>query len=208
MDEQHVVLYVGQDGKEAITDPEPYAEANARAQGMVAAGIHVLSVVDPEYGRKRIDPARDTRVWYRQQGSGESEDGMFSALMTYPEATAAEERFRSSGYEVVGLISQQEFLERTGIAVEESFGPGEITEPGESLRRDETGAMTTVPDHHVESRRYQALELALKLMEQKKGTLSLLEMKGAGAAKQVVEDARAFEKYLKGTTPRVPKNGI
>jgi hypothetical protein len=213
---QKVVLYVDDNGREVLTDPEPYEEANARAKDMAQCGVKVLSVVDPDYGRQRITPPRDTRVWYRKQGAEEGQDDMFSGLMTYQEAAASGEGLRSKAYEIVGLISQQQFLERTENAVEELFEGGAVHDPTapllhalerveKTITRQEQ-ARATVPDRNSESRRYQALELALRLLDVKKDTLSPAERKGEGVAKRVVEDARVIEKYLKGTTPRPPKS--
>lgn len=167
MKEPQVVLYVDENGKEAITDPEPAEEANARAKDMAQRGIQVLSVVDPHYGDKRVNPVRDTRVWYREQGAQEGQDNLFSALMTYEQAAVTGEGLREVGYEIVGLISQEQFPERTGNAAEELFQGGDPLEQAMGHAQelvpcsDEAKATGIVPDHHAESRRYQALELEI-----------------------------------------------
>lgn len=203
-----VVLYVDEDGKEAITEAESAEEANARAKDMAQCGVNVLSVVDLDYGRQRVTLVRDTRVWYRQQGRQED---MFSPLMTYQHAAATGEDLREAGYEIVGLISQQQFLERTGNATEEHE---EREDPNEPLRRAvermektitrQEQARATVPDHHAESRRYQALELVLKLMEHKDYSTVVDSKRRPVTAEQLVKDAKVIEKYLKGTAPRRP----
>lgn len=215
MSANQVVLYVDENGDEAVTEPESTEKANERAGEMSRSGVKVLSVVDAEYGRQRVNPAKDTRVWYRPRGSDKSEDDQFSGLMTYAQAMVAGETLREKGHTIVGLISQQQFEERTGNAVGELFEGGEVPEDtNEPLRRAvermekvitrQEQARATVPDRNAESRRYQAVELALRLMEQKKGSLSPREMATTAMADQVVKDAKVIEKYLKGSTPRRP----
>lgn len=210
---EQVVLYVDNSGKEAITEPEPAEEANERAKQMARDGIQVLSVVDPAYGNTRVGLDRSTRVWYREQGEEADRKDLFSNLMTYREATMAAVELRERGYEILGLISQEQFLER--VRPDEDDEVEGAPEPSEPLRRAvermeklitrSTESRAMVADHHAESRRYQAVELALRLMEQKKGSLSPREMASSAMATQVIQDAKIIEKYLKGTAPRRPK---
>lgn len=218
MSTDQVVLWLDPQGVEQITTPEPAEQANERAKGMARDGVNVLSVVDAEYGHRRVNPAKDTRVWFRSNGSDKDEDDMFTGLMSYNQAMVTGEKLREQGHAIVGLISQQQFEERTVDAVKDLFEGGEqpkdtLAELRETLERVEksTASLTrqdkaraTVPDRNAESRRYQAMELALRLLDVKKDTLSPAERKGEGVAKRIVEDARVIERYLKGTTPRTP----
>lgn len=209
--ELQVVLYTDEEGNEAITEPEPALAANERAKEMARNGVKVLRVVDPYYGEKRVTPARDTRVWYRPRGSEDEEDDKFSPLMTYPQAMVRGDSLREKGYTIIGLISQQQFEERTAKAAQELFEGKEPEDPGEPLRRavervekivtsqakarEQAGA--TVPDHQAEGRRYQALELAVKMLTN--------QMRLSVDARKLVAEAKVIERYLKGTAPRRPQ---
>lgn len=147
---------------------------------------------------------RDTRVWYRKKDAQNGEDSIFSALMAYQEAAEEAERLAARGYVVEALISQQQFLERAGNAMEEP------EEPNEALREAQARMEKTVTRQgDGESRRLQALDWALRLAEVhaavKTGGVVLKDPKPVTAA-EVVADAKVFERYLKGSQPRSPKN--
>lgn len=82
-----------------------------------------------------------------------------------------------------------------------------LAEKEEFRRRNESRAMEAPESpRQGESRRHQALQWALKLLELKSEGLPLTDMQKAVSPEQVVKDARVLEKYLKGTTPRTPRS--
>lgn len=177
-DEKYQVAFLDEDGVERYTAVLPYAKANERAEVIRLGGMEIIGVMTVEHAReRRNNPDAD---------------------IVHPDPELLPEPSADHVTLFEGEVEQAEASKRA--AAEADIR--RALERAEKILLDaeeQARSRCTVAERSEEPRRYQALEMALRLMEQK-GFPTIGERARATTAENLVKDAKVIEKYLKGTT--------
>lgn len=215
----YVVLYLDYEGHQQATSPGVSLKtANKRAEEMEHQGVQVLAVMSEEEGRNRVlffhaSPDELFRVKYRGAGQLRAQYTKPVPKADIPEAL---NRLGKAGFKVwivpgedappvdpqeMGFEPEPEPREENVIPFEVVPDPDDDTDAFmnalERVRADAEASNR----YRTDQMRHQALDWALRLHEMRSRMEPRLA-KEVPSASMVVDSAKVFERYLKGTTPR------